>query len=118
VFDTEQAKQMTRAGADIIVAHMGLTTGGQIGAKTSMSLDAAAKLVNEIIDASRSERPDVIVLCHGGPISSPEDVQVLLGRCPNVDGFYGATSMERLPAEIAITEQVRKFASLPLQRKS
>lgn len=118
VFDTEQAKQMTRAGADIIVAHMGLTTGGQIGAKTSMSLDAAAKLVNEIIDASRSERPDVIVLCHGGPISSPEDVQVVLGRCPNVDGFYGATSMERLPAEIAITEQVRKFASLPLQRKS
>ncbi|MGV3479765.1 MAG: phosphoenolpyruvate hydrolase family protein [Sphingobium sp.] len=118
VFDTEQAKQMTRAGADIIVAHMGLTTGGQIGAKTSMSLDAAAKLVNEIIDASRSERPDVIVLCHGGPISSPEDVEVVLGRCPNVDGFYGATSMERLPAEIAITEQVRKFASLPLQRKS
>ncbi|MBY8820747.1 phosphoenolpyruvate hydrolase family protein [Sphingomonas colocasiae] len=118
VFDTEQAKQMTRAGADIIVAHMGLTTGGQIGAKTAMSLDAAANLVNEIIDASRSERSDVIVLCHGGPISSPEDVQVVLGRCPNVDGFYGATSMERLPAEIAITEQVRKFASLPLQRKS
>lgn len=118
VFDTEQARQMTRAGADIIVAHMGLTTGGQIGAKTAMSLDKAADLVNEIIDASRSERPDVIVLCHGGPISSPDDVEVVLGRCPNVDGFYGATSMERLPAEIAITEQVRKFASLPLQRKS
>jgi predicted TIM-barrel enzyme len=118
VFDIEQAKQMTRAGADIIVAHMGLTTGGQIGAKTSMSLDKAAELVNEIIDASRGERSDVIVLCHGGPISSPEDVEIILGKCPNVDGFYGATSMERLPAEIAITAQVRKFASLPLQRKS
>jgi len=118
VFDIEQAKQMTRAGADIIVAHMGLTTGGQIGAKTSMSLDKAAELVNEIIDASRGERSDVIVLCHGGPISSPDDVEIILGKCPNVDGFYGATSMERLPAEIAITEQVRKFASLPLRRKS
>jgi len=118
VFDVEQAKQMTRAGADIIVAHMGLTTGGQIGAKTSMSLDKAAELVNEIIDASRGERSDVIVLCHGGPISSPDDVEIILEKCPNVDGFYGATSMERLPAEIAITEQVRKFASLPLRRKS
>ncbi len=118
VFDIEQAKQMTRAGADIIVAHMGLTTGGQIGAKTSMSLDKAAELVNEIIDASRGERSDVIVLCHGGPISSPADVEIVLEKCPNVDGFYGATSMERLPAEIAITEQVRKFASLPLRRKS
>jgi predicted TIM-barrel enzyme len=118
VFDIEQAKQMTRAGADIIVAHMGLTTGGQIGAKTSMSLDKAAELVNEIIDASRGERSDVIVLCHGGPISSPEDVEIILEKCPNVDGFYGATSMERLPAEIAITAQVRKFASLPLRRKS
>ncbi len=118
VFDTEQAKQMTRAGADIIVAHMGLTTGGQIGAKTSMSLDKAAELVNQIIDAARSERSDVIVLCHGGPISSPDDVSIVLEKCPDVDGFYGATSMERLPAEIAITEQVRKFASLPLRRKS
>jgi len=118
VFDIEQAKQMTRAGADIIVAHMGLTTGGQIGAKTSMSLEKASELVNEIIDAARGERSDVIVLCHGGPISSPADVEVVLEACPNVDGFYGATSMERLPAEIAITEQVRKFSSLPLRRKS
>lgn len=115
VFDVEQARQMTRAGADIIVAHMGLTTGGQIGAKTSMSLDQAAKLVNEIIDAARGERSDVIVLCHGGPISSPADVEIILGKCPTVDGFYGATSMERLPAEIAITEQVRTFAGLSLR---
>lgn len=115
VFDVEQARQMTRAGADIIVAHMGLTTGGQIGAKTSMTLDHAAKLVNEIIDAARGERSDVIVLCHGGPISSPADVEIILGKCPAVDGFYGATSMERLPAEIAITEQVRTFAGLSLR---
>ncbi|MBO9580122.1 MAG: phosphoenolpyruvate hydrolase family protein [Sphingobium sp.] len=118
VFDTEQAKHMTHAGADIVVAHMGLTTGGQIGAKTAMNLDQAAMHVNEIIAAARGERPDVIVLCHGGPISSPEDVEVMLRKCPDVDGFFGATSMERLPAEIAITEQVRKFASLPLRKKS
>lgn len=118
VFDVEQAKQMTQAGADVVVAHMGLTTGGQIGAKTAMDLDAASVLVNEIIDAARSERSDVIVLCHGGPISSPEDVAVILEKCPKVNGFYGATSMERLPAERAITEQVRKFASLSLNGAS
>lgn len=118
VFDEEQARQMVRAGADIIVAHMGLTTGGQIGAKTSMSLDAAAALVNSIIDAARSERSDVIALCHGGPISSPEDVAVILGQCPEVDGFFGATSMERLPTEAAITEQVGKFTSLALRDKA
>jgi predicted TIM-barrel enzyme len=116
VFDEEQARQMARAGADIIVAHMGLTTGGQIGAKTAMNLDAAAVLVNRIIDAARSERSDVIVLCHGGPISSPEDVSIVLGKCPAVNGFFGATSMERLPAEVAITEQVRKFTSLSLKK--
>jgi predicted TIM-barrel enzyme len=115
VFDVEQAKHMTQAGADVVVAHMGLTTGGQIGAKTAMDLDAASVLVNDIIDAARAERPDVIVLCHGGPISSPEDVAIILEKCPNVNGFYGATSMERLPAETAITEQVRKFASLSLK---
>ncbi len=117
VFDQEQARQMVRAGADVIVAHMGLTTGGQIGARTAMNLDAAAVMVNKIIDAARSERSDVIVLCHGGPISSPEDVSVILGKCPAVNGFFGATSMERLPAEIAITEQVRKFSSLSLKKR-
>jgi len=118
VFDVEQARQMARAGADIVVAHMGLTTGGQIGAKTSMSLDAAAGLVNDIVDAARGERSDIIVLCHGGPISSPEDVSATLAKCPSVDGFFGATSMERLPAETAITEQVRKFASLSLSPRA
>jgi predicted TIM-barrel enzyme len=114
VFDVEQARQMARAGADVIVAHMGLTTGGQIGARTSMSLEKAGEVVNQIADAARSERSDVIVLCHGGPISSPEDVAVILEKYPSVDGFFGATSMERLPTEIAITEQVKKFSGLSL----
>ncbi len=118
VFDVEQARQMTRAGADIIVAHMGLTTGGQIGAKTSLSLDQSAVLVNEIIEAARAERPDIIVLCHGGPISMPTDVEFMLDKCPEVDGFYGATSMERLPAETAITQQVSQFTNLSLRKKS
>lgn len=117
VFDVEQARQMTRAGADIIVAHMGLTTGGQIGAKTAMNIEQAGVLVNDIIAAVRTERSDAIVLCHGGPISSPEDVAEVLQLCPDVDGFFGATSMERLPAEIAITAQVRKFSSLSLGKK-
>jgi predicted TIM-barrel enzyme len=117
VFDPEQARQMARAGADIIVAHMGLTTGGRIGAKTSMTLDDAARTVDTIMDAARSERSDIIVLCHGGPISAPEDVEFILRACPNVDGFFGATSMERLPAEVAITEQVRKFTGLALGDK-
>jgi len=114
VFDTEQARQMVRAGADVIVAHMGLTTGGQIGARTAMDLDSAADLVNRIVDAARTERSDVIVICHGGPIANPEDVAIILKKCPLVNGFFGATSMERLPAEIAITEQVRRFTSLSL----
>jgi predicted TIM-barrel enzyme len=114
VFDTEQARQMVRAGADVIVAHMGLTTGGQIGARTAMNLDSAADLVNRIVDAARTERSDVIVICHGGPIANPQDVAIILKKCPLVNGFFGATSMERLPAEIAITEQVRRFTSLSL----
>ncbi|HZV19722.1 MAG TPA: phosphoenolpyruvate hydrolase family protein [Sphingobium sp.] len=115
VFDVNQAREMTRAGADIIVAHMGLTTGGRIGAKTAMTLKEASHLVNDIADAARGERSDVIVLCHGGPISSPEDVAATLELCPDVHGFYGATSMERLPTETAITEQVRQFTSLSLK---
>lgn len=118
VFDADQGRQMAKAGADIVVAHMGLTTGGRIGAKTAMTLDDAVKTVNQIADAARNEKPGVIVLCHGGPISMPDDVDYILQRCPGVDGFFGATSMERLPAEIAITEQVRKFADLTLNGKS
>lgn len=118
VFDPEQAKQMTIAGADIIVAHMGLTTGGQIGAKTAMSLKDARERVDEIMEAARKINPDVIVLCHGGPISSPADAAYIFEHCTNIDGFYGATSMERLPTERAITEQVREFSNLSLLKHS
>lgn len=118
VFDVNQAQDMARAGADIIVAHMGLTTGGQIGAMTAMSLHEAAHLVNDIIDAVKSVRQDAIVLCHGGPISSPADVAIALELCPEVNGFFGATSMERLPTETAITKQVREFTSLSLHPKA
>ena len=114
----EQAKQMTIAGADIIVAHMGLTTGGQIGAKTAMSLKDARERVDEIMEAARKINPDVIVLCHGGPISSPADAAYIFEHCTNIDGFYGATSMERLPTERAITEQVREFSNLSLLKHS
>ena len=114
VFDAEQARNMTLAGADIIVAHMGLTIGGRIGAKTAMSLDDACGRLAGIVDAARQERPDIIVLCHGGPISSPPDVAIIFDRCPGIDGFFGATSMERLPTEAAITQQVGAFVNLAL----
>jgi len=96
-FDAEQARQMTEAGADIIVAHMGLTTKGTIGASTAKTLDDSVALVQEISDAARSVRSDVIVLCHGGPIAMPEDAQYIFDHVKGIDGFYGASSMERLP---------------------
>ena len=114
VFDPEQARQMTQAGADILVAHMGLTTHGTIGAKTAKSLDQSAQEVGAIAAAAKATRSDVLVLCHGGPIAQPDDAAFILDRCPQVDGFYGASSMERLPTEVAITEQVRRFGHLRL----
>jgi len=116
VFNPEEARQMARAGADVIVAHIGLTTGGRIGARTAMSLASASELVNKIAAAAKEERGDIFVLCHGGPISSPRDVEVILEKCHMVDGFFGATSMERLPTEIAITQQIREFVALSLKR--
>lgn len=113
VFDPQQAVEMTRAGADILVAHMGLTTGGAIGAESALTLDDCVKRVTEIADAGRSVRSDVIVLCHGGPIAMPNDAQYVLDRC-NVHGFYGASSMERLPTEVAIKSQVADFMKLKL----
>jgi len=112
VFDPEQARQMTKAGADIIVAHMGLTTSGTIGAKTSLTLADCVPKVGEILAAARSVRSDVIVLCHGGPIAMPEDAQFMLDELPGLDGFYGASSMERLPTEIALTAQVERFTQI------
>lgn len=112
VFDADQARAMTLAGGDIIVAHMGLTTSGTIGARTSLSLEDCVPRVGEIIDAARGVREDVIVLCHGGPIAMPDDARYLLERLPRLDGFYGASSMERLPTEVAMTAQVESFTRI------
>lgn len=112
VFDIEQARDMTRAGADIIVAHMGLTTSGSIGAQTALSLDDCVQRVMDIQNAAREIRSDVFVLCHGGPIAMPPDAAYMLKNVPGLDGFYGASSMERLPTEIAITAQVEAFTKL------
>jgi predicted TIM-barrel enzyme len=112
VFSPEDASEMTEAGADVLVAHMGLTTGGAIGAETGRTLDECVGLVQAIRDAAVEVRPDVIVLCHGGPISEPGDAAYVLERARGVAGFFGASSMERLPTEIAITETVRRFKEL------
>jgi predicted TIM-barrel enzyme len=112
VFDEEQARSMVRAGADIVVAHMGLTTKGAIGAQTAMSLDEAVSRVQSICDAAKSVRSDVIVLCHGGPIAEPDDVERVLDQTHAVAGFFGASSVERLPTERAITAQVREFKAI------
>lgn len=112
VFDIEQAREMTRAGADIIVAHMGLTTSGSIGAQTALSLDDCVQRVMDIQKAAREIRSDVFVLCHGGPIAMPTDAAYMLKHVPGLDGFYGASSMERLPTEIAIKAQVEAFTTL------
>jgi len=111
-FNVEEARLMTNAGADIVVAHMGLTTSGAIGAKTAKSLDDSVQEVQTIADACHAIREDVIVLCHGGPIAMPDDAAYVLSRTKWVHGFYGASSMERLPTEIAITAQIRKFISI------
>lgn len=111
-FNVEEAKMMAEAGADIVVAHMGLTTSGTIGAKTAKSLDESVKEVQAIADACRAVRDDVIILCHGGPIAMPDDAAYVLRRTKGVHGFYGASSMERLPTEKAITEQIRAFVDL------
>ncbi|WP_026873555.1 phosphoenolpyruvate hydrolase family protein [Inquilinus limosus] len=109
VFSAEQAVAMAEAGADIIVPHMGLTTGGAIGAETAKTLDDCVGLIDEWAAAALAVRPDIIVLCHGGPISMPEDAAHVLQRCKHCHGFYGASSMERLPTEQALTAQTRAF---------
>jgi predicted TIM-barrel enzyme len=112
VFDEAEARAMTEAGADIVVAHMGLTTGGSIGAETALTLEQAAERVSAIAAEARRVRDDVLVLCHGGPIASPEDAAYILARCPGCHGFYGASSMERLPTERALTEQTSQFKAI------
>jgi len=112
VFDAEQARAMALAGGDIIVAHMGLTTSGTIGARTALTLEDCVPRVGEIIEAARAVREDVIVLCHGGPIAMPDDARYMLEQLPGLDGFYGASSMERLPTEVAMTAQVENFTRI------
>ncbi|MDR1695331.1 MAG: phosphoenolpyruvate hydrolase family protein [Endomicrobium sp.] len=112
VFSEEDAVKMTKAGADIIVCHMGLTTSGSIGAQTAKTLDESVKLIDAWAKAAKSVRSDVIVLCHGGPIAMPEDAEYVLKRTKECHGFYGASSMERLPTEIAITNQIRDFKKI------
>jgi predicted TIM-barrel enzyme len=112
VFDADEARAMTTAGADIVVAHMGVTVGGSIGASTAKTLDTCIGLIDDIAQAALEVRPEVIVLCHGGPIATPENAQYILQRARNCHGFYGASSMERLPTEIALTEQTRRFKSV------
>jgi predicted TIM-barrel enzyme len=112
VFKPDEAAQMAEAGADILVAHMGLTTKGSIGAHTAKTLEQCVPIIDELASAARSVRDDVIILCHGGPIAEPEDAQFILKNCQRIDGFYGASSMERLPTERAIQEQTQRFTQM------
>jgi len=112
VFSAADARAMTRAGADLVVCHLGLTTGGAIGADTAKTLDDCVALINEWSAAALGERDDVLVLCHGGPIAEPADAAYVLERAEHCHGFYGASSMERLPTERALTEQTRAFKNL------
>ncbi|HEY8241791.1 MAG TPA: phosphoenolpyruvate hydrolase family protein [Kiritimatiellia bacterium] len=109
VFSERNARDMAKAGADVIVCHLGLTTGGAIGANTALKLKDCVPLIDQWAAAARKVNPEVIVLCHGGPISEPKDASTILKNCPGCNGFYGASSMERLPTERAITETTRKF---------
>ena len=112
VFSEQNAHDMAAAGADIVVCHLGLTTGGAIGAGTSMKLADCVDPINAWAAAARAVNPEVIVLCHGGPIATPEDAQFILRECPTCDGFYGASSMERLPTEVALTDTTRRFTQI------
>jgi predicted TIM-barrel enzyme len=112
VFNEANAKDMAAAGADIVVCHLGLTVGGAIGAETALKLPDCVALINTWAAAARTVNPEVIVLCHGGPIATPEDAQFILRHCPACDGFYGASSMERLPTEVALTETTRRFTQI------
>jgi predicted TIM-barrel enzyme len=114
VFNEDEARAMASAGADVLIPHMGLTTKGSIGAKTAVTLDQAAQRVQALHDAAAAVHPDIIVLCHGGPISEPEDAQYILTHTKGVVGFFGASSIERLPTETAITACVRKFKAISL----
>ena len=112
VFDVDDARAMTDAGADVLVPHMGLTTKGTIGAQTARTLDECVTAIQAMHDAAKAINPEVIVLCHGGPIAEPEDAAYVLKRTAGVVGFFGASSMERLPTEVAMTENMRRFKAI------
>jgi predicted TIM-barrel enzyme len=112
VFNPDEARAMAQAGADILVPHMGLTTRGAIGAHTALTLDESVKRIQAMHDAAKEVNPNILVLCHGGPIAEPEDAAYVLARTRGVVGFFGASSMERLPTEIAITENTRRFKQI------
>jgi len=105
---------MAEAGADVLVPHMGLTTGGKIGAASAKTLDESVRLVQGMHDAAKRVNPDILVLCHGGPIAEPDDAAYVLANTDGVVGFFGASSMERLPTEIAMTENMRRFKAIPV----
>ena len=117
VFSEQNAADMAQAGADIVVCHLGLTTGGAVGAQTAPDLQQCIKPIADWAKAARSVNPDILVLCHGGPIATPEDAQFILDNCSGCNGFYGASSMERLPTEIALTETTRKFKRIGIRLK-
>jgi predicted TIM-barrel enzyme len=113
VFDEGEATAMAEAGADVLVPHMGLTTGGAIGAESAKTLDESVKLVQAMHDAAKRVNPEILVLCHGGPIAEPDDAAYVLANTEGVVGFFGASSMERLPTETAMTENMRRFKAIP-----
>ena len=117
VFSEENARDMTKAGADIVVCHLGLTTGGAIGARTAVTLEACVPLIDAWAAAARAVNPDILVLCHGGPIATPDDAAYVLGKSRQCHGFYGASSMERLPTETALTETTRTFKRIGTRSK-
>jgi predicted TIM-barrel enzyme len=118
VFDDDQAAAMAAAGADVLVPHMGLTTGGAIGAETAKSLEQCVPLIQAMHDAAKRVNPDILVLCHGGPIAEPDDAAFVIERTEGVVGFFGASSMERLPTEVAMTENMRRFKSIPVKEEA
>jgi predicted TIM-barrel enzyme len=117
VFSEQNARDMAKAGADIVVCHLGLTTGGAIGAHTALTLKECVPLIDAWAAAAREVNPEILVLCHGGPIATPEDAQYVIEKSKGVNGFYGASSMERLPSEIALTETTRKFKRIGIRQK-
>jgi predicted TIM-barrel enzyme len=115
VFTEDEATAMAEAGADVLVPHMGLTTGGAIGASTAKSLEQCVPLVQAMHDAAKRVNPEILVLCHGGPIAEPDDAAFVIANTEGIVGFFGASSMERLPTEVAMTENMRRFKSIPVQ---